>query len=111
IIKNNPDIFSFWHSSERFYPGGNLAIFNNKIVDGLLESIKIPLDPIKQDEAVKKIQSTIYQEQPAIFLYSPLYLYVTTKDLGGLEAQLINSRSGRFSNITDWHLKTSRSFR
>lgn len=40
IIANSPDLFSFWHSSERFFPGLNLSIFNSGEVDELLEKVR-----------------------------------------------------------------------
>ena len=42
IFRNNdvPDLSSFWHSSERFYPGLNLALYENKTADSLIESIR-----------------------------------------------------------------------
>ncbi len=108
ILRNNPDIFSFWHSSERFYPGGNLSLYANKTVDGLLESIKNSLDSNTRLAAIAKVQEIINQDRPAIFLFSPLYLYVTAENLGGFSAQFLNSHSDRFENIPEWHLKTTR---
>lgn len=108
IIKNNPDVFSFWHSSERFYPGANLSLFANKTIDGLLESIKIELDQEKRQISIAKIQEIIHKERPAIFLFSPLYIYVTSKKLGGFETDFIASRPNRFENVSEWHVKISR---
>ena len=40
IIGDTSDLFSFWHSSERFFPGSNLALYESKEVDNLIEEIK-----------------------------------------------------------------------
>lgn len=111
ILRNNPDIFSFWHSSERFYPGLNLALYENKKVDALLESIRKNLikDSQKQDLAI--MQKLISNDQPAIFLYSPAYLYAGPKDLGGFEEKSITTPSDRFKNINKWYLETTRVFK
>jgi peptide/nickel transport system substrate-binding protein len=108
ILKNNPDIFSFWHSSERFYPGGNLAIFSNKTADELLESVKTALDEKTRQEYLTKIQTLIYDEKPAIFLFSPSYFYVAPQNLGGFNEKVLVSRANRFDNADQWYLKTKR---
>jgi len=111
ILKNNPDIFSFWHSSERFYPGLNLALYNNKKADNLLESIRKNLDGESRKKELAQLQKLINEDQPAIFLYSPTYLYVAPKDFGGFEEQTIATPSDRFENVSQWYLKTARIFK
>ena len=111
ILKNNPDVFSFWHSSERFYPGLNLALYDNKKVDTLLESIRRNSDEESRKGDLSKLQKLISDDQPAIFLYSPIYLYVGPKNFGGFEEKIINTPSHRFENIHKWYLETTRAFR
>ena len=111
ILKNNPDVFSFWHSSERFYPGLNLSLYDNKKVDTLLESIRRNSDEESRKGDLSKLQKLISDDQPAIFLYSPIYLYVGPKNFGGFEEKIINTPSHRFENIHKWYLETTRAFR
>ncbi|MDD5547794.1 MAG: peptide ABC transporter substrate-binding protein [Candidatus Pacebacteria bacterium] len=111
ILKNNPDIFSFWHSSERFYPGLNLAIYENKKVDELLESARKELKEEKRIESLGKLQELINEDKPAIFLYSPAYIYVGPKDLGGFTEEMISSSAERFNGLNKWHLRTVRVFK
>ncbi|MXI26413.1 hypothetical protein GRW13_23805, partial [Escherichia coli] len=40
LLDGNDDLFSFWHSSERFSPGLNLALYTNSKADALIESIR-----------------------------------------------------------------------
>lgn len=111
ILKNNPDVFSFWHSSERFHPGLNLALYNNKIVDGLLESIRKNFDDTSRLRDLKKLQNILTEEKPAIFLFSPNYLYAAPKDLGGFNNKIIAAPSNRFDDVNKWYLKTARVFK
>jgi len=111
VLRNNPDIFSFWHSSERFYPGLNLALYDNKKVDALLESIRTNSDETKRNEELFQLQKMIIQDQPAIFLYSPTYLYVGPKNLGGFEEKTIATPSDRFESVNLWYLETTRVFK
>lgn len=111
ILRGNPDIFSFWHSSQRFSPGLNLSLYENSSVDKLLESVRREFDVTKRNESLSAIQAAIFKDRPAIFLFSPTYLYATTKDLGGFEEKFITTTSYRFSNVSSWYLETSRVFK
>jgi len=111
ILKNNPDIFSFWHSSERFHPGLNLALYENRTVDGLLESIRRNFDTDARIRDIKKLQNIINDDEPAVFLFSPNYLYAGSKDLGGFEAKFITTPANRFDEVFKWFLKTARVFK
>ncbi len=110
ILKQNPDLFSFWHSSERFYPGLNLSLYENKKVDGLLEQVRKESDPAKRAAALSQIQKMISEDMPAIFLYSPKYLYAAPSHFGGFEEPAISVPSDRFRNVNKWYLETTRVF-
>ena len=110
ILKQNPDLFSFWHSSERFYPGLNLALYENKKVDGLLEQVRKESDIEKRGKALSQIEQIISDDIPAIFLYSPKYLYAAPSHFGGFDEPSISVPSDRFRNVNKWYLKTTRIF-
>lgn len=108
VLKINPDLFSFWHSTERFYPGLNLSLYDNKKADSLLESIRKNLDDQSRLEELSKLQTLISNDQPAVFLFSPAYLYVTSKNFGGLEKNMIATASERFEHVNQWYVDTER---
>jgi peptide/nickel transport system substrate-binding protein len=108
IYGENLDLFSFWHSSQKFYPGLNLSVYDNKNADFLIELIRTDFDQNKRIEELKKLQSIIEADQPAIFLYSPYYVYVSTKKLKGFDDKNIGIPSDRFLNIQNWYVKTAR---
>ncbi len=108
---DSPDLSSFWHSSERFYPGLNLALYENKTADSLIQSIRKTLNNTKRQADLSSLQSLIIQDRPAIFLYSPHYLYITKNWLKGFDKKFISSASGRFQNIEKWYTKTARVFK
>ena len=111
ILGENPDLFSFWHSSQRLHPGFNLALYENSAADRLIESIRGNLDEEKRKADLVSLQSLIVQDQPAVFLYSPNYLYVSQKKLKGFEEKFIAFSSARFENIEKWYIKTARVFK
>jgi peptide/nickel transport system substrate-binding protein len=111
VLKNNPDVFSFWHSSERFFPGLNLSVYENKKVDALLESIRKDPNPESRRTNLAKLQSIILDESPAIFLFSPDYLYVKSKQLKTEMSGKLLSTANRFDAVNLWHLRAKRVFK
>jgi len=111
ILNDNPDIFSFWHSSQRFYPGLNLALYENREVDDLLETIRQNPDPIERNRGLVQLQEQIRADQPALFLYTPFYLYAGPKNFGGMTTETIVTPAERFRNAEKWYLKTARIFK
>ena len=108
---DSPDLYSFWHSSERFYPGLNLALYENKTADTLIQSIRKTLNDSKRQADLSSLQSIIIQDYPAVFLFSPHYLYVSKNWLKGFDERFIPSTSGRFQNVEKWYIKTARVFK
>ena len=74
----------------------------------LTPKIRKEMDAEKRIKEVEYLQEAIDGEKPAIFLFSPYYLYVSVKNLGGLEGGLLITPSDRFKNINEWYLETSR---
>ncbi len=110
-LKNNPDVFEFWHSSERFYTGANLALYDNKKVDGLLETIRRTMDITVRAPLIAKLQEIIHDDAPAIFLFSPNYRYIVTSALQGFKAERLVTPADRFRFVNEWYIKTKRVFK
>jgi peptide/nickel transport system substrate-binding protein len=109
VAKKDQDLFAFWHSSQRFYPDQNLALYSNREVDRALEEFRKTFDTNRRLTLLQKISDTIAAEAPAIFLYSPDYLYITNPQLKGFDqATVIDTSDDRLVNIEKWHLKTRR---
>lgn len=108
VLGLNPDPFSFWHSTQRKDPGLNLALYNNKRVDGLLESARQENNPAQRVKEYQEFQKIIMQDVPAIFLYSPNYIYAVSGKIKGINVEAINTPSQRFENINKWHIATTR---
>ncbi len=108
ISSFNPDLYPFWHSSQKQDPGFNLGMMDNKDADELLRDIRQEMDEGKRTEEYKEFQKILSDEAPAVFLYSPYYLYPVSNDIKGIETSKINSPSWRFADINKWYVKTSR---
>ncbi len=105
------DLYPFWHSNERFYPGLNLALYSNKKADQLIESIRREPNEAKRAEAGQNLASTIKADAPAVFLYSPNYTYIVSRDVRGIIAGPIAEPTDRYSTIAKWHVRTTRALR
>ena len=108
ILGADPDPFAFWHSSQTKDPGLNLALYANSDADKLLETIRRETDPQKKIAEFDQFNKLVTQDLPAIFLYSPIYLYPTSPRIKGIELNNSNSPSARFVGIEKWYTKTKR---
>jgi peptide/nickel transport system substrate-binding protein len=103
------DLYSFWDSSQRFYPGLNLAIYSNPEVDRNIETARetSSTDQTAADLAVA--QNDIENDYPAVFLYSPDYLYAAGNTLqGATTTGPLTDPANRFLDVGSWYLETAR---
>lgn len=68
-----------WATSSDTPDGSNRFGFGNKQTDALIEQIRRELDPEKRKALYYKFQEILYEEQPAIFLFSPKEKVVISK--------------------------------
>jgi peptide/nickel transport system substrate-binding protein len=107
ILGADPDEYAFWHSSQAGEKGLNISDFSNKEVDQLLEDARTISDVKQRQEKYFKFQNIITDEVPAIFMYSPTYTYVQSKKVKGFNITDIISPKDRFSDISNWYIKTT----
>ncbi len=108
VVGIDPDPFSFWHSSQKKDPGLNLAMYENKTVDKILEEARQTLDSGARAEKYLLFQDEIIRDLPAIFLYTPLYLYPVSDKIQGIGEGKIADPSWRFADINQWYVETKR---
>ncbi len=107
-----PDLFPFWHSSQSKDPGLNLSEYKNKNADNLLEKIRITLDEQERQKMYEEFQDILLQDSPAVFLYSPDYLYFISSTIEGIpKINIVVDPSKRFVEIQDWYIKTKRTWK
>ncbi len=108
VLGLDPDPFSFWHSSQKRDPGLNLSLYSNKNVDMALEKARYEIDLEKRIVLLQDFQKEINKDIPAIFLYSPKYLFIVKKNIKGIKTNKINLPANRFANVEEWYIKTRR---
>lgn len=106
----DPDLYAFWHSSQRNDPGANIALYTNPKADKLLEAMRGTTDIKDRAEKTAELIAEIDKDVPALFLYSPHFLYVLPKDLKGEKVGMITVPSDRFANVYEWYTATDSLF-
>ncbi len=103
IVGTDPDPYAFWHSSQRFDPGLNIALYANITVDKLLEKARETPDQSQRRELYGEFQKEVAGDVPSIFLYSPDFIYVLPKEIEGVVLSGVTISSDRFANIYEWY--------
>ena len=103
IINHESDLYSFWHSSQRKAPGLNISMYNNAKVDKILEDAQKTMS--KEDRMVKykTLIDEFNKDLPALLIYSPKYLYVTSKELNNLNLNTLINPADRFASVYLWY--------
>ncbi|MEK9151769.1 MAG: ABC transporter substrate-binding protein [Patescibacteria group bacterium] len=111
ILGPDPDPYPFWHSSQIGETGLNLALYSNRRVDELLEKARATVKPGEREASYKEFQRILLDDQPAIFLYSPSFTYVVSRNVKDVEETRIFTPADRFAEITTWYMKTKEAWR
>ncbi len=106
IIGRDTDPFAFWHSSQRNDPGLNIALYANSTVDKILETARVTLDATERAQKYADFEAEVARDIPAVFLYSPEFIYVLSKDIQGMDAGELTLSAERFLNVYEWYIDT-----
>ncbi|MBI3631394.1 MAG: peptidoglycan-binding protein [Candidatus Staskawiczbacteria bacterium] len=107
-LGSNPDLYPFWHSSQKNDPGLNLSEYENKNIDTLLKDARETLDNNIKQTKYEELQNIIIGDAPALFLYNPDYIYWVSAKIKGIETTKTVDPAKRFSNVINWFIKTRR---
>lgn len=107
-IGKDRDLYAFWHSSQRNAPGLNVSMYANSKADKLLEDIRSETNEKNRIADYAKLDQTIKEDLPAIFLYAPNFTYAVPKSLKGMALNSISAPSDRWNSVDKWYLKTEK---
>ncbi len=108
VMNHESDLYSFWHSSQRSDPGLNIAMYNDKKIDTILESIQKTYNREDRIKEYKDFVSEFNKNLPALLVYSPKYLYATSQKLNNIYLDSLITSSDRFSSIYKWYANQER---
>lgn len=107
-IGKDLDLYAFWHSSQRNAPGLNVALYANSKVDSVLTDIRSEASSTAISADFGQLDQLIRTDVPAVFLYSPDFIYAVPKDLRGITLQSVVIPSDRWSSVSGWYLETEK---
>jgi peptide/nickel transport system substrate-binding protein len=108
VLTADPDVYAYWHASKVGEGGLNLANYSSNTVNKALEDGRLTSNREERIKQYQIFQQAIAEDLPAIFLYSPYYVYVQAKKINGFDGKMIIDPSDRFSNINSWYIKTEK---
>ena len=106
VVGRSLDLFAFWHSSQRNDPGLNLAMYANSKTDTLLASARALTSRSDRENLYNSFSTIIAKDQPAVFLYSPEFIYIVPNTLHGIRLGALTTPSERFQNVYEWYVNT-----
>ncbi|HCY17602.1 MAG: Peptide/nickel ABC transporter, substrate-binding protein [Candidatus Nomurabacteria bacterium GW2011_GWF2_35_12] len=106
VINHESDLYAFWHSSQRKDPGLNVAMYTNAKVDKILEDASITIDEKSRIKKYAQFEDEIKKDMPAVFLYSPNFIYIVSKNIQRFSIDHIIRPEDRFLNSYLWYIKT-----
>jgi peptide/nickel transport system substrate-binding protein len=106
VIGEDSDPYAFWHSSQRNDPGLNIALYANQRVDKLLEDARATIDKEERAKKYADFESELSKDVPAIFIYSPDFIYVVSSKLDGIAIGELTVPAERFLSVHKWYEDT-----
>jgi peptide/nickel transport system substrate-binding protein len=106
IVGRDLDLYPFWHSSQRNDPGLNIALYVNSTADDILEEARATQDMEKRVAEYKKFEEVLKKDIPAVFVYSPSFIYYVPEKIRNLKLGQLTIPGERFSNIHEWYTET-----
>jgi len=107
VVGRDMDLFAFWHSSQRNDPGLNISMYANSKVDNLLNDARTTMNSATKVSDFVSFESEINKDIPAIFLYSPDFIYIIPNKIQGIQINTIAMPFERFLNINQWFIETN----
>ncbi|KKU49810.1 MAG: Extracellular solute-binding protein family 5 [Parcubacteria group bacterium GW2011_GWB1_49_7] len=108
VVGRDADVYPFWHSSQRNDPGLNIALYANTKADKLLENARSTSDKKSAEKNYKAFYEEIRNDSPAVFLYTPSFLYIVPENLKAVNPGPLAITQDRFLGIRDWYIETDK---
>lgn len=99
------DLYPYWHSSQATEGRYNLANYNNPLSDALMENLRSTPDQNLQRQLIDEINQKIYDDSPAIFLYTDIHVFAFDNKVKNRKIlSNYSSSPQRFFDIENWTL-------
>jgi peptide/nickel transport system substrate-binding protein len=101
-LGSDPDVYSFWHSTQAKDPGVNLSGYTSADADRALEAGRIKSDPQVRQGKYDAFLKAWNTDMPAAVLYQSSYIYATRDTVAGISAKRLVVPADRFYDVERW---------
>jgi len=108
MVGRDRDLYPFWHSSQRTDPGLNIALYANSQADKYLDNARSASDPEVMAENYRAFAKALEADVPAIFLYTPSFLYIVPEKVKNVNLDSLIVSQDRFLGIANWYIETDK---
>lgn len=110
-LGTDPDVFAYWHSSQadpRSANRLNFSEYKSGTADASLEGGRARLESDLRIVKYRAFLEAWRNDAPAIALYQPRFLYVSSDDIYNFNPTVMNSPTDRYTNIQNWMIREER---
>jgi peptide/nickel transport system substrate-binding protein len=111
VVGKVSDLYAFWHSSQRNDPGLNISGYANIKTDNLLEKIRTLINKDEVQNELTTFETEIKKDSPAVFLYSPNFIYSIPEKIKGAKINHLVTADERFAEVYKWYINTEQILR
>lgn len=107
-LGSDPDIYAYWHSTQADPASAqrlNFAEYKSGAIDAALEGGRSRVDPTLRAAKYRPMLDQWRKDAPAIALYQPRFLYITTTKVYGFDPTRFNTPVDRFANVSNWAIR------
>jgi peptide/nickel transport system substrate-binding protein len=101
-LGSDPDVYSFWHSSQISDPGLNVSQYKSIEADRSLETARLKADDLIRKGKYETFLRQWNADAPAAVLYQRVYVYGQRSTVAGLAAKRLVTPADRFYQIERW---------
>lgn len=104
----DPDVFAFWHSTQadpRAVPRLNFSEYKSVSADNSLSAARSRNDPVLRAVKYKPFLAAWSQDNPAIALFQPKYVFVVRSPFEGFNSSVVVSPLDRYADVQNWAVK------
>lgn len=119
-LLDNLDAYPYWHSgsaqrltnnrNDLRLDAYNLSQYRSFEADTLLENVRKTTDETERNDALQRLRDVLKRDVPAVFLYSPVYVFAHRDDLLGVNLGYLSLHSDRLLSLHEWYIEQDRVF-
>ncbi len=110
LIGADPDVYPYWHSSQgdvRSPTRLNFSEYKSEEADKALEAGRTRSDEANRAVKYRPFLEAWQKDNPALALYQPQFLYVTSDNLSGFEYGVAQTVTDRYITVNKWQIRSA----